>query len=76
MQAEEAAKADETVPVPIHLRNAPTKLMKEMNYGADYLYNPAYRYARLTTPLVIFEIPSIILIFITDTLSIKNTFHL
>lgn len=26
------------LPVPLHLRNAPTKLMKEMNYGKDYKY--------------------------------------
>lgn len=26
------------LPVPLHLRNAPTKLMKEMGYGADYRY--------------------------------------
>ena len=25
-------------PVPIHLRNAPTKLMKELGYGKDYIY--------------------------------------
>ena len=25
-------------PVPIHLRNAPTKLMKELDYGKDYQY--------------------------------------
>ena len=25
-------------PVPLHLRNAPTKLMKELGYGADYQY--------------------------------------
>jgi putative ATPase len=25
-------------PVPLHLRNAPTKLMKELNYGRDYQY--------------------------------------
>ena len=25
--------------VPLHLRNAPTKLMKELNYGADYMYS-------------------------------------
>jgi putative ATPase len=25
-------------PVPLHLRNAPTKLMKELNYGKDYKY--------------------------------------
>ena len=24
--------------VPLHLRNAPTKLMKELNYGKEYLY--------------------------------------
>jgi len=28
--------------VPLHLRNAPTKLMKELGYGKDYKYNPAY----------------------------------
>jgi putative ATPase len=26
------------LPVPLHLRNAPTKLMKEIGYGQDYLY--------------------------------------
>lgn len=26
------------LPVPLHLRNAPTKMMKEMNYGKDYQY--------------------------------------
>ena len=25
--------------VPIHLRNAPTKLMKELGYGEDYKYS-------------------------------------
>jgi putative ATPase len=25
-------------PVPLHLRNAPTKLMKELDYGRDYQY--------------------------------------
>lgn len=29
-------------PVPIHLRNAPTDLMKELGYGRDYKYNPDY----------------------------------
>lgn len=27
------------LPVPIHLRNAPTKLMKELGYGAEYKYS-------------------------------------
>ncbi len=26
------------LPVPLHLRNAPTQLMKDLNYGEDYLY--------------------------------------
>ena len=30
------------LPVPLHLRNAPTKLMKEMNYGRDYKYPHDY----------------------------------
>ena len=25
-------------PVPLHLRNAPTRLMKELDYGRDYKY--------------------------------------
>lgn len=28
--------------VPLHLRNAPTKLMKELNYGKDYKYAHTY----------------------------------
>lgn len=30
------------LPVPLHLRNAPTKLMKEQGYGIDYLYPHDY----------------------------------
>ena len=30
------------LPVPLHLRNAPTKLMKELNYGAEYKYSHNY----------------------------------
>ncbi len=30
------------LPVPLHLRNAPTKLMKELNYGKDYQYSHNY----------------------------------
>jgi putative ATPase len=32
------ATQDLAAPVPIHLRNAPTKLMKELGYGRDYKY--------------------------------------
>ena len=30
------------LPVPLHLRNAPTKLMKDLNYGKDYKYAHNY----------------------------------
>ncbi|WP_287953373.1 replication-associated recombination protein A [Diaphorobacter sp.] len=31
-------KQDGTRPVPLHLRNAPTQLMKQLDYGKDYRY--------------------------------------
>ena len=33
-------------PVPIHLRNAPTKLMKDIGYGKGYKYTPDYKDAQ------------------------------
>jgi len=36
--ASDAAKTDVAEPVPLHLRNAPTKLMKALDYGKDYKY--------------------------------------
>lgn len=33
-----AARETPSAPVPAHLRNAPTKLMKELGYGAEYRY--------------------------------------
>jgi len=30
-------------PVPLHIRNAPTKLMKELNYGKDYKYAHSFQ---------------------------------
>ncbi|MCE3229126.1 MAG: replication-associated recombination protein, partial [Bacteroidetes bacterium] len=30
------------LPVPLHLRNAPTKLMKNMDYGKDYKYSHSF----------------------------------
>jgi putative ATPase len=36
--AQAAAEATPAAPVPLHLRNAPTKLMKELGYGAGYRY--------------------------------------
>jgi putative ATPase len=34
----EAARNTPAAPVPMHLRNAPTKLMKELGYGTGYQY--------------------------------------
>ena len=36
--AAETAKNDVASPVPLHLRNAPTKLMKQLDYGKGYQY--------------------------------------
>jgi putative ATPase len=36
--AAEAAKNDAALPVPLHLRNASTKLMKQLDYGKGYQY--------------------------------------
>lgn len=35
-------KATGDLPVPLHLRNAPTKLMKEIGYGKEYKYAHSY----------------------------------
>jgi putative ATPase len=37
-QAMQDARESGTQEVPLHLRNAPTKLMKELDYGKDYRY--------------------------------------
>eukprot|EP00850_Spirogloea_muscicola_P004331 SM000018S03696 [mRNA] locus=s18:795497:799165:- [translate_table: standard] len=39
-QAVRGSKQNE--PVPLHLQNAPTKLMKDLNYGKDYIYPPSH----------------------------------
>ena len=41
-QATEAAKNYPAEPAPLHIRNAPTPLMKELGYGAGYKYAHAY----------------------------------
>ncbi|THX58240.1 putative AAA family ATPase [Aureobasidium pullulans] len=35
------------IPIPVHLRNAPTRFMKELGYGKEYKYNPDYREGRV-----------------------------
>jgi len=45
MAIDNALKAVETtgdLPVPLHIRNAPTSLMKKLGYGADYKYAHDY----------------------------------
>ncbi len=37
-QARAFVRQDGTRPVPLHLRNAPTQLMKQLDYGKDYRY--------------------------------------
>ncbi len=37
-EAIDAVKKHGDLPVPLHLRNAPTKLMKQMDYGKNYQY--------------------------------------
>ena len=36
----EAARETPAEPVPLHIRNAPTDLMKGLGYGKDYRYDP------------------------------------
>lgn len=38
-KAQQAVKQHGDLPVPLHLRNAPTQLMKELGYGDDYKYS-------------------------------------
>jgi putative ATPase len=37
-----AVKQHGDLPVPLHIRNAPTRLMKNMGYGKDYKYSHSY----------------------------------
>lgn len=41
-KAQQIVKQTGDLPVPLHLRNAPTKLMKELGYGDDYKYSHDY----------------------------------
>lgn len=41
-EAQRVVRQTGDLAVPLHLRNAPTKLMKEMDYGKDYQYPHAY----------------------------------
>ncbi|MDG4950393.1 replication-associated recombination protein A [Weeksellaceae bacterium KMM 9724] len=41
--AQQQVRATGDLSVPLHLRNAPTKLMKDLDYGKDYKYAHAHR---------------------------------
>lgn len=43
-RALEAAKQNPDLPVPLHLRNAPTKLMKELGYQKDYQWQAGFKH--------------------------------
>jgi len=40
-EARKAARETPGAPVPLHIRNAPTGLMKDLGYGSGYQYDPA-----------------------------------
>lgn len=42
-KAQQLVKQTGDLPVPLHLRNAPTKLMKELGYGEEYQYAHDYQ---------------------------------
>ncbi|KAF9135829.1 Werner helicase interacting protein 1 [Mortierella sp. 14UC] len=41
-QVKQTVSEEFAYPVPVHLRNAPTTLMKDLGYGDEYKYNPLY----------------------------------
>ena len=41
-KAQQLVKNTGDLSVPLHLRNAPTKLMKDLNYGKEYKYAHDY----------------------------------
>jgi putative ATPase len=43
-QVQRDVKSTSDEPVPLHLRNAPTKLMKNLDYGKGYKYSPDHDY--------------------------------
>lgn len=42
-KAQQKVRESGDLSVPIHLRNAPTKLMKDLGYGSDYKYSHDYQ---------------------------------
>jgi putative ATPase len=44
--AKAAARDNPDLPVPLHIRNAPTKLMKDLNYGKDYKWEAGFKHQK------------------------------
>ncbi|MFI5212470.1 MAG: replication-associated recombination protein A [Candidatus Saccharimonadales bacterium] len=45
-RAQTLAKQHPDSPVPLHLRNAPTKLMKDLDYGKDYKWEANFKHGK------------------------------
>ena len=60
-RARELAKQEMTLPVPNSMRNAPTRLMKELGYGEDYKYQPQYAYGPFISDMMIIGVDEKIL---------------
>ena len=44
--AQDLAKKHPDLPVPLHMRNAPTKLMKDLGYGKDYQWEAGFKHTK------------------------------
>ena len=55
-RASELAKQEMTLPVPMSMRNAPTRLMKELGYGEDYKYQPQYAYGPVMSDMMVISV--------------------
>lgn len=45
-EAKDLAKRHDNAPVPLHLRNAPTKLMKDLGYAKDYEWKADFKHGK------------------------------
>ena len=45
-RAQQLARDYPDAPVPLHVRNAPTKLMKDLGYGADYKWKAGFKHGK------------------------------
>jgi replication-associated recombination protein RarA len=51
-RARELAKQDMTLPVPVSIRNAPTRMMKQLGYGEGYKHQPHFAYGFCTRMVI------------------------